>query len=100
MSTITQRAYARILKRTQYGEREETAETDGIVLFWNNGSKRWHTENLVKKGTKIKLDANEILLPLYKGETVMDVWNVIGNFAVLPLYKYSFESRYLKKGGK
>lgn len=100
MSTITQRANERISKRTQYGVREYAAETDGIVLYWNNASERWHTENLVKKGTRIKLDSNEILLPLYKGETVTDVANVIHNFAVLPLYKYSFESRYLKKGGK
>ena len=52
-------------KRIGYGIREETASCNGTHLTWSNGGKQWVTGyTKIKKGRQLRLDANEIFLPL------------------------------------
>jgi hypothetical protein len=91
--------------RTSYGIREEIADKKSILLSWSDASKAWYPytkiqENIktgkkedsyiVKKDMKVKLDANQILVPDNKDLDRLGHATSCSN--PLPLYKLSFEA--------
>jgi hypothetical protein len=68
------------------------AETDGTIIMWFNSARRWGIGNYqqpVKKGDKVELMPNYILLP-YPIEVVRKVICYLKEF---PLYFGSFEAK-------
>ncbi len=91
--------------RTSYGIREEMADKKSIILSWSDASRAWYpyaktSENIktskkdyshiVKKDMKVKLDANQILVPDNKDLDKLGHAASCSN--PLPLYKLSFEA--------
>jgi hypothetical protein len=92
-------ATAKIKKRTRYGMRTEIAEQNGQIISWSNNQARWMLWNIgpdPKKGVKIELDANMVLL--YATPKEIKSW--LPNLPYLPLYANSYESVYEKRGDK
>ncbi len=96
--------------RTSYGIREETTDKKSILLAWSDASKAWYPyskilENLktgkkedsyiAKKDMKVKLDANQILVPDNKDLDRLGHAASCSN--PLPLYKLSFEAIHERK---
>jgi len=80
-----------ITKLTHYGLRKETAPSNGVLLSWSNGARKWTvTRSEVKKGEILSLDANEVFLPVDK-RTAERIQLCLSE---LPLYRNSFEARY------
>ena len=78
-----------ISKRTYYGVREEYAEKPGIKVSWSNGGASWFPWGEVRKGEFVRLDANEMYLPI----TRTDFERVKLHLDDLPLYRLSFEAK-------
>lgn len=91
--------------RTSYGIREEITDKKSVLLAWSDASKAWYPyyktyENIktgkkedsyiVKKDMKVKLDANQILVPDNKDLDRLGHATSCSN--PLPLYKLSFEA--------
>ena len=74
-----------------YGVHEITVPSDSIELDWSNGGRSWYACNgVIKKGTVVKIDANEFLLPTKNFEQVKK----IAPFLIeLPLYFASMEAK-------
>lgn len=98
--------------RTSYGIREEITDKKSVVLAWSDASKAWYPfggkiyENIktgkkeedsyiVKKDMKVKLDANQILVPDNKDLDRLGHAASCSN--PLPLYKLSFEAVHERK---
>ncbi len=92
-------------ERTSYGIREEIADTKSILLAWSNASKAWYPypktqeniktgkeeySHIVKKDMKLKLDANQILVPNNKDLDRLGHATSCAN--PFPLYAISFEA--------
>ena len=92
-------------ERTSYGIREEITDKKSIILAWSNASKYWYPyykthENIksgkeeysyvAKKDMKVKLDANQILVPDNKDLDRLGHATSCAN--PLPLYAISFEA--------
>ena len=92
-------------ERTSYGIREEITDKKSIILAWSNASKAWYPyykthENIksgkeeysyiAKKDMKVKLDANQILVPDNKDFHRLGHATSCAN--PLPLYAISFEA--------
>lgn len=97
-------------ERTSYGIREEIADKKSIILAWSNASKAWYPyektqENIktgkkessyiAKKDMKIKLDANQILVPDNKDLDRLGHATSCAN--PLPLYAVSFEAIHKRR---
>lgn len=96
--------------RTSYGIREEITDKKSILLAWSDASKAWYPytkiqENIktgkkedsyiVKKDMKVKLDANQILVPDNKDLDRLGHAASCSN--PLPLYSLSFEAVHERK---
>ncbi len=93
--------------RTSYGIREEITDKKSILLAWSDASKYWYPsggktyENIktgkkeensyiVKKDMKVKLDANQILVP--DNKDIDRLGHAASCSNPLPLYSLSFEA--------
>lgn len=92
--------------RTSYGIREEITDKKSILLAWSDASKAWYPygwkiyesiktgkkeySHIVKKDMKVKLDANQILVPDNKDLDRLGHAASCSN--PLPLYSLSFEA--------
>lgn len=86
-------ANEKIKERVRYGLREEVAETRSIVFEWSNGGAHWwHWYDSKKRGEKVTLDANQIMLPYRPRKLMREAQK---HFMVLPLYSDSFEYVWL-----
>ena len=93
MTEIVNKINGIIALRTRYGVRNVTAQPNSSWLFWSNGKKGWIvflTQSDVKHARRVRLDANEIVVPFPSEE----VEKVIDQLNDLPLYKNSFEAVY------
>jgi len=89
--TALEKANNTIKKMTHYGLREETAPSNGVLLSWSNGARKWIMgQSRIQKGESLSLDANELFLPANK-ETAD---RILACLQDLPLYKNSFEAKY------
>lgn len=83
-----------IRQRTSYGLRQETITKvpTYIILNWSNGSAEWwlQTNPLMRRGSAITLDANQILV---QGAKKSDVNAILRWLEPLPLYRFSFEAK-------
>ena len=92
-------------ERTSYGIREEVTDKKSIILAWSNANKAWYPyekthENIktgkeessyiVKKDRKVKLDANQILVP--DNKDVDRLGHAASCANPFPLYAISFEA--------
>ena len=79
-----------IMKRTRYGVRKEVAKEPSTEIMWSNGDACWIVcLNQIEPGTKVELDANEIIVPFSRVQMER-----IANFLVeLPLYAASSEAK-------
>ena len=83
-------ATAKALARTQYGTRVEVARQAGWRVGWSNNLRSWgRFFRAVKRGDRVTLDANEILL--YGPARYVD--GLAKRLPYLPLYQYSTEAR-------
>lgn len=92
--------------RTSYGIREEITDKKSILLAWSDGSKAWYPygwkiyeniktgkkeySHIVKKDMKVKLDANQILVP--DNKDIDRLGHAASCSNPLPLYSLSFEA--------
>ena len=79
-----------IREKTSYGRKPVTAEKNGYVLSWSNGSAEWYPSQRVKKGETVNLDANQVLV---YGINLTELKKIVdyGQLEQLPLYGGSFE---------
>ena len=90
-------AVQKVLARKSYGMREEVAKYPGIVIIWSNSSADWYTRyDMCKKGEKLTLDANQVLL--YTNRKTANEW--CKTLPPLPLFGSSFEAAWLGKNKK
>ena len=98
-------------ERTSYGQREEITDKKSVILAWSNASKAWYPyaktqedikskskdiySYVAKKGMKVQLDANQILVPDNKDLERLGHATSCAN--PLPLYGISFEAIHERK---
>ncbi len=96
--------------RTSYGIREDVADKKSVLLSWSDASKAWYpyskiSENIktskkedsyiIKKDMKVKLDANQILVP--DNKDIDKLGHAASCSNPLPLYSLSFEAIHERK---
>lgn len=99
-------------ERTSYGIREEITDKKSFILSWSNANKAWYPygktqENVkggkeiysykAKKGMKIKLDSNQILVPIEDDKDLDKLGHAASCSSTYPLYKLSFEAVWERK---
>ena len=92
-------ASEKIRKRTNYGMRTEVVEQKCQIILWSNNQARWVLWGLwsePKKGDRVELDANMVLLYA----TAKEIKSWLPNLPYLPLYANSYEVVYEGRGDK
>ena len=93
---------ALIAQRTKYGVRTENVVNRSVVLVWSNAWNRWYmNRGVIFPGTTktIRLDANNILVPLTKGVNIKVLSEIVDKLELneLPLASGGFdETQYHK----
>ena len=85
----------RISRMVFYGVIEKTAEANGYITAWSNGSASWYVYGRsTKKGEIVQLDANQMLV--YNKSEIIKQWIAEKKLDILPLFANSYEARFGK----
>lgn len=88
---LIQRINLMIDQRTHYGVRTEVAQARGHIIAWSNSAAEWWLyAQAEKKGSTIRLDANQVFV---SGVSYYRLYNVLQYLNPLPLYAASFEAK-------
>lgn len=93
MSEMLETINGIIALRTRYGVRSVIVHPNSTWLFWSNGIRGWiifPSQSDLKYATRVRLDANEIVVPFPSKE----VRKVLDQIDELPLYGNSMEAMY------